>query len=317
MPDVPTGEHVPEPDAKADSWTTVLKRPFRRTKVTTSAAGCAIIVAGLTGCASTESTTADAHEPVDASASATSSATPDPPPTSAADDTCGTATRDALEELNDAWRSTGSANPGDSTTPLIATTWVTRYRYAMSALSESGCDAPPYEIAELDQAVSDLQTAIDEGWGLYGAIPRVAQELRVASEVMGIDMQTVLRTCRKLTDGVAASFTLLDEGSPVGQSLYPRITVTNNSNHGVIVDFDGEGRATSEFGDDIKMHWGGYTDSRMRVQGGTAKSLELGKDTGETLGVYDGQHLLSASIRADVSSIDGALTGCQLQVTGD
>ena len=29
------------------------------------------------------------------------------------------------------------------------------------------------------------------------------------------------------------------------------------------------------------MSWGGYTDSRIRVPAGKARSLELGNDTGE------------------------------------
>ena len=170
---------------------------------------------------------------------------------SAADESCDAAAADALERLIEGWRPVGSASPGASTTTFIASTWVFQYVTAMSALSDAGCAVPPAGLADLDLAVSDLQTAMDQGWGLYGAVPRVAQELRNASAAMGLDLSAGPATCRDLTADVAASFVLLDEGSEPGQSLYPRITVRNGSDHPVIVDFDGEGRATADFVDDM------------------------------------------------------------------
>ena len=158
--------------------------------------------------------------------------------------------------------------------------WILRYRTALDALTQHGCEAPASDLITLDNSIRRLEHA--SGFAYYGAIPAVGSALRDAATQYGLKAPRAT-TCRDLKQGVEVSFVLQDAGDSIGQSLYPLVTVTNHGPASVAVQLSGEGKATDEFTGDKSMYWGGYTDSRLVVAPGKTRSMELGKDTGETL----------------------------------
>jgi hypothetical protein len=213
--------------------------------------------------------------------------------------------------LNKTWASVAGVSPSDPTFPMIAGSWVLKYRAALQALEQNGCPAPPDDLAALDQSINELSQA-SEATG-YAAVPNVSRELRTAAEAYGIHVAGPT-TCAQLARKVRASFVLRDAGAASGQDLYPVVTVANGGSSGVLVKLAGEGEATSDSGVPMTMSWGGYTDSRLTIDPGKSASLSLGKDTGETLYVGPGQHVTKAIMTATASSTDGSLSDCKVPV---
>ncbi len=218
--------------------------------------------------------------------------------------------------LNRAWnKRVAPVDPGSQVAPFIVATWVFQYTEAESALAAYGCPNPPSGFLALDASVVRLRIAAHDGGPLlYGAVQETALQLRRVSALTGV-RPVGSTTCADLTKHLQVSFVLRDQGDPTGQALYPRVTVVNGSNQTVIVDFVGEGKATSDFGDS-SMSWGGFTDSNLRIRAGRTASLDLGLNTGETLYVSNGQHVISAHMRAHASSADRAVSDCSIGVQG-
>lgn len=119
-------------------------------------------------------------------------------------------------------------------------------------------------------------------------------------------------SCAELTQGLSASFVLQDDDSAVGEHLFPRVTVRNDSEYDVLVAL--RGSATAEgAGSSSEIAWPA-DDSPLVVAGGATRSRTLGGGESGSLDVAEGAEVASVSVSGTVEGAEGEPSNCPLDV---
>lgn len=121
-----------------------------------------------------------------------------------------------------------------------------------------------------------------------------------------------VRSCEQLADTVTASFVLQDDDSEVGEHLFPRVTVRNDSEYDVLVAL--RGSATAEGGGSSSEIAWPADDSPLVVAAGATRSRTLGGGESGSLDVAEGAEVTSASVSGTVEGAEGVPSDCPLDV---
>jgi hypothetical protein len=121
-----------------------------------------------------------------------------------------------------------------------------------------------------------------------------------------------VRSCDQLADTVTASFVLQDDDSAVGEHLFPRVTVRNDSEYDVLVALRGQAAAEGA-GSSSEIAWPA-DDSPLVVAAGATRSRTLGGRGADTLDVVDGAEVVSVSVSGTVEGAGGVPSNCPLDV---
>jgi len=125
-------------------------------------------------------------------------------------------------------------------------------------------------------------------------------------------------TCRDLAQ-VTGTYIVAKEamiGLPGSYDLWPRVTINNGSKYPVTVAYGGSGQASNPDAPDFPLQMGwGVDDPEVTLGLGQTKTVDLGKQFGETLGLFEGGRVQKFVVSATASIDGGGAGGCPIRLT--